>query len=256
MPILVKIKMNLIRCILIIFASFISPLYAAGEPLNVAIDSFTPPFEMQGANHEVFGYDIDVMNSLCAIMGRTCQYHIMRFNQLLPAVVDKKVDVAISSITITAERSELINFSLPYLLSYSRFLSNHSTDLKQSFTLDLLNNKTIGIEEGTIFTQQIKDMGIKNTTIKEYRTVDLLLEGLSQKKVDFILVDNATAVYWGANSSGAFTVVGSPLLYGNGYGIAVNKINRQLLQSINSALLQYQNSNEYKINYNKYLTDI
>jgi polar amino acid transport system substrate-binding protein len=48
-------------------------------------------------------------------------------------------------------------------------------------------------------------------------------------------------------------VVGPTFLYGNGFGIAISKENRALLKDINNALVQYENSDEYKINYNKYL---
>ena len=247
--------MNFIRYVLITIVFYLSPLHAEGPTLNVGIQSFIPPFVMQGAEHESYGYDIDMMNYLCKIMNRTCEFHILKFNQLLAAVASHQIDAAISTITITQERSKLVNFSIPYLLSYSRFLTNanKTTDLKQHFSLDLLNGKKIGILNGSIFADQIQTMGIKDSSIKLYDTTDLVLEGLSTKAVDFILLDNPTAVYWEANSDGGFTAVGPPFMYGFGIGIAVNKTEPTLLQAINKALLQFQASNEYTINYDKYL---
>ncbi|MCL9683955.1 transporter substrate-binding domain-containing protein [Legionella maioricensis] len=245
--------MNFIRRLLITFVFFISPLYAQGEPLNVGVESFSPPFIIQGTDREVYGYDIDMMNSLCKIMNRTCRFHIMQFDKLLTAVAEKKIDVAVSSITITLDRLKQVDFSMPYLLSYSRFLTNHLDNAKKPFSLNLLNAQRIGIETGTIFGDQIGQMGIINPTIKEYETMELLVEALGKNEVDYILLDNPTAIYWEANASGEFSVIGPTFLYGNGFGIALNKDNKTLLQAINSALLQYENSEDYKINYNKYL---
>lgn len=239
--------------LLFAFIFFISPLYSQGETLKVGIGGFYPPFIMQGAHRELFGFDIDTMTELCKIMNRHCEFHTLRFRQLIPAVVNKEIDVAISAMSITPERSSLVNFSIPYLLSYSRFLTNHAAYTHQTFSLMLLKGKRIGVEENTVFVQQIRDMGIIDPIVVRFdRTVEML-EALSDDKIDFILLDNPSALYWAANSSGKFMVIGNPMLYGYGLGIAINRENSALLQSINNALLRYQHSEKYKENYNKYL---
>ncbi|PWY54544.1 arginine ABC transporter substrate-binding protein [Legionella qingyii] len=242
----------MIRIIQIAFICFTSSLFAQGEPLNVGIESFDPPFVMQGTHNEAYGFDVDMMNSLCKIMNRTCAFHVMRFAQLIDAVANQKLDVAVSSITITSDRAKIINFSLPYLLSYSRFLER-KTIAKENFSLDLLNTKTIGIESGTVFLDQLTEMGVKNPKIKEYPDIDDQLSALARGDVDIILMDNATAVYWASNSSDSFKLIGPPYMYGNGYGIAVNPADPDLLTQLNQALVQFQNSEDYKLNYNKYL---
>ena len=115
--------MNFIRCLLLTFICIIPTLHAENNPLKIGIDGFLPPFAMQGKNNENYGFDVEMMNSLCKIMKRDCEFHTMKFAQLLPAVENGQVDVALSYITITPERSKRVNFSTPYLLSYSRFLA-------------------------------------------------------------------------------------------------------------------------------------
>lgn len=223
-------------------------------PLKVGVDGFLPPFAMQGTNNESYGFDIDMMTSLCKIMNRTCDFRTMQFSELLSAVENRNIDAAVSYITITPERSKRVSFSNPYLLSYSRFLTKYpAKGVKPTFSLELLKNKKIGVATGTIFEEQINAMGIKNPIIKEYQSDELLVESLGQDKVDFVLVDNPTAIYWEANSSGKFYAIGPSFLYGNGVGIAVNSGARELLNAINNALLQYQKSPAYKRNYDKYI---
>jgi polar amino acid transport system substrate-binding protein len=253
--------MNFIRCLFIASICFTSALFAADEPvlplfpvLNVGTESFNPPFVMQGSKNEIYGFDIDMMNSLCKTMQRTCKYHVLRFDELLTAVAKGEVDMAISSITITPERAKIVSFSLPYLLSYSRFLTRPST-APASFSLAYLNNKKIGLETGTIFAQQLDTMGVKNPQLKFYPSVATQLTGLNKGEVDIILLDNPTANYWASNSSDTFKLAGPAYMYGYGLGIAINPSQNELLNTVNQILLQYQNSNDYKQNYNRYLLE-
>lgn len=247
--------MNFFHRIWLAGICFTSTLCAADLPvLNIGTESFNPPFVMQGSKKEIYGFDIDMMNSLCRIMQRTCQYHIMRFDQLLDAVATQKIDMAISSITITPERAKIVNFSLPYLLSYSRFVTRPNVQAVP-FNLEFLNGKKIGLETGTIFSQQLTMMGVKNPQLKYYTTVSDQLTGLNKGEVDIILLDNPTANYWASNSSDTFKLAGPAYMYGYGLGIAVNPGQGALLAELNQALLQYQNSNEYKQNYDKYLLE-
>jgi polar amino acid transport system substrate-binding protein len=246
--------MSFLRHILLTSICFTSSIFAADLPiLNIGTESFSPPFEMQGSKNEIYGFDIDMMNSLCKMMQRTCKYHIMRFDLLLEAVNRRELDMAISSITITPERTKTVSFSIPYLLSYSRFLIKASSK-NEPFSLAYLNGKKIGVEAGTIFPQQIEAMGVKNPQIKMYATVSDQLTGLSKGEVDLILMDNPTAVYWASNSSETFKLEGPSYMYGYGLGIAVNPGEPGLLGALNQALLQYQSSPEYKQNFDRYLS--
>lgn len=209
---------------------------------------------MQSTQNDAYGFDVDMMNNLCKIMNRTCVFHVMRFDKLIDAVATNKLDVAVSSITITTERAKIVNFSLPYLLSYSRFLERQ-TNKKENFSLDLLNSKKIGLETGTVFSEQLKEMGVKNPNIKEYASIEDQLSALSRGDVDIILLDNATAIYWASNSSDTFKLIGPPYMYGYGYGIVITPANSDLLTRLNEALVQFQNSDVYKQNYNKYLLE-
>jgi len=246
--------MKILCFILCSFLCLNSLVFAADDdvekqPLFVGITTFTPPFVLQGANNKAYGFDVDMMNSLCERMNRVCVFRVMRFDELIPAVRNNTLDAAVSAITITADRTKTVNFSLPYLLSYSRFLAKKS-EQTTPFKLSQLNDKTIGIVSGTIFADQIKHMEIKNPSIVEYSKTEDLLEALSAGKIDYVLLDSPTTLYWESTSNGALMQVGPPYLFGYGLGIAASA---KELSEINKALLQFQNSPDFKTNYNKYI---
>lgn len=241
--------------LLIIGLMSLNTCFAQDLPvLNIGTESFNPPFVIQGSRKEIYGFDIDLMNALCKEIGYTCNYRIMRFDQLLPAVARKDIDIAISSITITPDRAKIVNFSLPYLPSYSRFMMK-TTKTVPPFSLDFLNNKKIGLESGTVFEQQLLSMGVKNPKIKFYKSISDQLTGLNNGEVELLLIDNPTARYWSSNSSANFMLAGPSYMYGYGLGIAINTNEQSLLTAINEALIRFQNSPEYKQNYDRYLAE-
>ncbi|HHF7344863.1 TPA: transporter substrate-binding domain-containing protein [Legionella feeleii] len=244
--------MKIIGLVLALIIGISSPLHAQGEPLRVAVDTFAPPFVMESANNQLYGFDIAMMQSLCRIMERTCQFVPVPFEDIFATIETRRADVGVSAIIITAERASRVNFSLPYLLSYARFLGPKKW-VGQTFRLQLLTDQTVGVSEGTIFPEVVKTLGIANVKTVKFDRLDSMIEALEEGDIDFALMDEPTALYWQSQSSGSLTVVGEPFIYGFGLGIAVNRGETDLLQVLNKALLQYQNSDEFKLNYQKYI---
>lgn len=235
----------------------VTSLYAqdASKTLIIGVDPFSAPFVNQGGRKELYGYDISMMNSLCKIMNRQCTFQAMQWANLFPSIMNNQIDLAASSITITLNRAKLITFSIPYGLSYSRLLTTSDMAIPLPFSIDALRGKKIGVEQGTIYQDDASQMGIKDPIIVPFANDDDSLAALSNKKVDYVLLDNPTALYWAANSSGTFKVVGKPQAFGFGIGIAVSPANIQMLPTLNNAITQYLNSKEYQINYNRFLEE-
>ncbi|CAM3669955.1 transporter substrate-binding domain-containing protein [Legionella longbeachae] len=244
--------MKLIYFLLSVCVFIAQPLRAQSEPLRVAVDPVNPPFVMRGANNQLYGYDVSMMEYICKTIQRPCQFIPTRFDKMLHEVSIKKVDVATSSITITAERSKMVNFSFPYLLSKTRFVGPKKL-ANQSFGRELLNYRKIGITEGSIYPDFLLKMEVIKPIIISYTNSNNLIEALNRGEINFGLMDEPTALYWQSHSAQKFAVLGPSFSYGFGLGIAVNKDNLTLLQSINNALLKYQESDDFKRNYNAYM---
>ncbi|VEG92435.1 transporter substrate-binding domain-containing protein [Legionella spiritensis] len=235
-----------------LFIFFAAPLQAEGPPLLVAVDQSAPPFDMRGAHSQLYGFDISMMEYICREIKRTCQYQAMPFGQLLPTVQSGKAEVAIGSIIITPERAQMVNFSNPYLNSESRFISNaHAA--QNNFTLSMLNNRKIGVEQDTVFPDIINSLALTNPKVITYSKLETLIEDLYHGEIDFALMDNPTALYWQSQSSGIIKPVGKPFSFGFGLGIAVRPGNTQLLQQINNALARFEKSPDFKRAYEQYL---
>lgn len=245
--------MRLLSFLLSICVFITQPLQAQGNPLIVAVDPVDPPFVMQATDNHFYGYDISLIEYICKTLQRSCQFVPTRFDKILDAVKTKQVDLAISSITITPERAAIVNFSLPYLISKARFIGPKKF-ANRPFRLALMNGKKIGMTEGSIFPEVIQKMGIKTPIIVPFTNLNKLIEALYRDKINFALLDEPTALFWQAQSARKLAVLGQSFSYGVGLGIAVHRDNLVLLNAINNALLKYQESDDFKINYHTYIT--
>ncbi len=221
------------------------------KPLTVAVANFLPPFVVQSSKKQVHGFDIAMMTNLCKNLHRTCVFKPMRTAQLLNAVATHDVDMAVSAITITVARETLVDFSNPYLTSESQFLVKNLNP-PETFSAQQLEQKTIGVVKDTVFMEQINDMSLKQASIRQFSSEAKLVDALIQNQIDVGLMDQQSAVYWQNMSKSAVTVMGKPMPYGLGFGIAMSPNNKILQKQINEALANYLQSTAYVFNYEIY----
>jgi polar amino acid transport system substrate-binding protein len=246
----VKIIHQVVLGIFLCLASL--SLFSEEEPLKIGTESFAPPFVTIGAGNHIYGFDADMMQMLCNSMKRTCQFQAMPFNKLVESTASGKIDMALSAMAITMERLEIVNFSDPYLIIYLRLLTK-TTVANQPFSMSVLDNKRIGYENGTILADRIRSLAIKNPKLRAYKHIEDEIVALSNGSVDFVVLDNPTALYWQNNASGDLSTFGEPLPSGIGLGIAVNPKKPELLVALNAALHDFLNKGGFHATYNKYL---
>ncbi len=101
--------------------AFFSPLQAAetapatetGKPLIVTTVE-RPPFTFFENGQPVRGFSIDLWDEIARRIGREYRYRPTEsFKDMLDQVRDHKADLAVANISITAEREQYLDFSLP-----------------------------------------------------------------------------------------------------------------------------------------------
>ena len=242
--------MKKIRWSLLLLLTSILPAQAQNPPLRVATTRFTSPFVMQ-SKQQLYGFDIAMTSYICATLKRDCEYLRMPFDELLTSVASNKADIAISGITITPERYNLVNFSIPYMDSNTRFLGR-SKMANSIMNAELLSTSNIGIIKGKVFDEELLSLGASNPHITHFDEETAMIDALNSGTIDFVLLDDPTAIYWQQTTDGALVTIGKPIKYGFGLGIAINKDQSTVADAINIAIRQYQKSDDYKTNYNIY----
>lgn len=235
----------------IVFIALFAP-FSYSQTLHIATTSDNPPFSSQAdeKNH-FYGFDLEIMENVCFRIKAKCNYSAMLFDDLFPATNNKQIDLAIASIIVTPARQQKNLFSLPYLASHVQFIANQHSLLDSP---DDIKNKRIGVRQGTPFKKLIQMLYQNQVQIIEYPYIPDLLEALSQKKVDVILLDKDAAQYWYANNSMQYKLIGPPIPFGGGYGIMTKLGNDVLIKGINAALLQMESDGTYLKIYTRYFS--
>jgi len=88
------------------------------QSLVIATTGTFPPYLFEDGDRPT-GFDIDLMDEICAIHGFDCAYVIYPLREGLEAVANGHADVALGGIGATAEREVYGSFTCPYRTSGS-----------------------------------------------------------------------------------------------------------------------------------------
>jgi polar amino acid transport system substrate-binding protein len=157
--------------------------------LVVGITGTQPPLNVIDKNGKVIGFDADIATLIGNNMGVKVKFETMPFPHLLPALKAGKVDMIISSMTMTLERNLEVVFVGPYYISGKGILTKAaSIDAMQK--AEGLNNpdfKVAALKNSTsqAFVEQAAPLAKLVTTLSYDEAIEMLL----QDKVKAVVAD-------------------------------------------------------------------
>jgi polar amino acid transport system substrate-binding protein len=200
----------------------------------VATDATWPPFEYVNDQNQIVGFDIDLMNAIADKAGIKIEFQNVAFDPLLAGMAQGTYDMAISSITITADRAKSMLFSDPYYVAGQMIVvQKNNTSITSD---DSLAGKTLGAQLGTTGESLAND--VPNAKVKTYNQIGLAIQDLLNGQVDAVICDTPIANSYVNKNASTLKIVGDALTTEN-YGIAISKTSDQkygLLAKVNQGL--------------------
>ena len=89
---------------------------ARNGTLVMATNADFPPYEDE-VNGEIVGFDVDMANAICDILGMELKITDMDFSSIITAINFGEADMGIAGMSITPERQEIVDFTQSYALS-------------------------------------------------------------------------------------------------------------------------------------------
>lgn len=222
---------------------------SSAKVLKVGSEAAFAPFEFQEeGSKEYAGFDMDLIKALGKQMGYEVQIQNMGFDGLIPGLEAGSIDVAISAMTITPERSQKVNFSKPYYKSGLTMVVKSDNNALKSFAD--LEGKNIAVQLGTTGADEAKK--VKNAQIREFNSAPEAFLELKAGGVDAVVNDKPVNDYYIAKAGGKDAKeVGQPLT-AEDYGIATAKKNKEIAEKLDQALEEIKKNGEYDKIYTKW----
>ena len=200
------------------------------------------PFEFQDENDKnAQGFDVDLIQAVGKELGREVEISNVDFDELIPELEAKNIDVAISAISINDERKGKVNFSDAYYnAGMSIVVKSDNTDIN---SINDLEGKRIAVMKDTLAVDRAKQ--IANAQVKESETPLSCLNELINGEADAVINDKPVNDYCIMNNSLEGLKSLPEQLDVSDYGIAVAKDNEQLLKDINESLKKLKSGGEY-----------
>ena len=224
---------------------------AMAETLKMGIEAAYPPFNNKDASGNVVGFDKDIGDALCAKMKvEKCEVYVSDWDGIIPALNAKKYDFIVSSLSITDERKQAVDFTDPYYSNKQQFIAPKKVDFKTD--LASLKGKALGTQRSTQAATWLDDNLGTDATISLYDTQENAYLDLTSGRLDGILADKYVNYEWLKSDAGrAYEFKGDPVEESDKIGIAVRK-NDPIREKLNAALKEIVADGTYKKINDKY----
>ncbi|MCR8492898.1 ABC transporter substrate-binding protein [Ochrobactrum sp. WV_118_8] len=160
----------------------------AADALNIGAYPSNPPFELKNADGTFEGFEIDIATEAAKRAGLEPEIADYGFQALFAATTSRRIDVAVSSITITPERLKSQSFTQPYYDSDIGVATK--TDSAVTGLADL-KGKTVGALSGSTGEKWVKENKEAKgfVDIKGYNSQQDLFLDLGAGRIDAVISD-------------------------------------------------------------------
>ena len=250
-----KTALKTIALAAIIGFAGISGAAAAELKVGVAAEPY-PPFTAPDASGKWEGWEVDFMNALCAEAKLECVLTPVAWDGIIPALTSGKIDMIISSMSITAERQKTIDFSDKYYNTPTGIIGPKGEAFDA--TPESLAGKTIGVQVATIHQAYANHYFGEKSTLKEYQTQDEANNDLAAGRLDAVQADSIALTDFLKTDQGKDCcelkglVKDDPAILGAGVGVGLRKGESELKDKINAAIKAIRANGSYDTFTKKY----
>jgi polar amino acid transport system substrate-binding protein len=209
--------------------------------VKIATESSYKPFSYTDANGELIGYEVELVDALCAQMQAECELISQDWDGLIPGLNAQKFDAIIAGMSITPERQEVVEFTDPYFYTGIVLIGKKGDDI----SVEDLAEQPVASQRSTVASQYLQDEHA-NADIKLYDTQDNAYLDLTSGRVRAMMSDKVTGIDWLKTEAGAdFEVKGAEISTDeDAMGIAFRKAD-PLVAKFNAALAELKANGTY-----------
>jgi len=160
--------------------------------LRVGLSADYPPLHFR-QDGQLMGIEVDNATAVAKILAREVELVVLPFNQLIAALLAGKVDVLMSGLSVTAERSREVRFTDSYLrVGQMAILHKDKVGRFSQPWAVYREGVRIGVEPGTTGAE-FAERELKDARISFYPDPEAAFNGLRRDEIDIYIHDAPTS---------------------------------------------------------------
>lgn len=180
-------------------------------PIRIGITADSPPFSFRQAG-KLAGIEIDLAAYLGQDLGRPVRAIVIPWEELIPALNNREIDIIMAGMTITRLRQLRVAFSEPYLQSGLGVLVRRSESERGMTPARAVERADkIGVTKGTMGEKYVREHS-KDSQIFSFATNSNALAELEQRRISAFVTDGPIVAYYASLDEGALQPLLKPLL--------------------------------------------
>lgn len=223
---------------------------AASETVKVGVAAEPyPPMTFQTPSGQWGGWEIEFSKLLCAEAKLDCVITPVAWDGIIPALQSRKIDIIVSSMSITEKRKQVIDFSDRYYHTPTAVVGPKAGKFDAS--PDGAQGKTIGVLSASIQEDYVHKHFPGAANVKSYQSQDDAFQDLAAGRIDAVVADAITADAFIKTVGGGCcdikgTVADDPAVLGIGVGVGLRQNEPELRQRLNAAILAVRASGAFQ----------
>lgn len=195
------------------------------------------------------GFDIDLVQYIADDAGKDLEVQVTPFDGIFAAMDAGSCDAVVSSVTITDEREENMDFTEPYFDSDQSILVLKENEATIT-SIDDLAGKTIGVQSGTTGEEFVNGNTPEGATVTALPGAADLFAALEAGTIDAVVQDYPINAYRATLNDNV--VVTARITTDEKYGMAVTTGDTETLALLNDGLAKAKDDGTYAEIYKKY----
>jgi polar amino acid transport system substrate-binding protein len=210
-----------------------------------------PPFETVKASGDETGFDVDLTEEIASRLGLEVEWVKADFDTIFTAVAGNQFDMVAAASTITDEREQTVDFSVPYYNALQSLTVNTQETPDITSTDQLGDGDVVGVQKGTtgkIWAEE--NLVPQGVELKTFQLSPDSFRDLEAGNVIGVINDKTASVEI-VKDLPSLEVV-QDIETNEHYGLAFSPSNPDLREAVNAVFAQMVADGTYETIYGKY----
>ncbi len=245
----------------LVLASLTAPQVQAKDwkTVTITLEGAYAPWNLTNPDGTLGGFEPELAKYLCDHMKVECTLVASDWDGMIASLNAGKFDVIMDALSITEERKQIIDFTIPYAHTHAAFATLNDSPLAKAAgtgtvvkmeptttgtaEIEALKTafagKTIGIQAATVYSKFIYANFGEIATVREYKTGAERDLDLETGRIDLAFDDAVYLVSAFEKSKGVLGFTGPEIggtIFGSGEGLGIRKSDPELKEMFDKAI--------------------